>query len=141
MMADRFFVDTNVLVYAHDAGSGPKHDSARSLLKRLWEERSGILSTQVLQEFYANVRRKAKNPMPAAEVRQTIEDYLCWTVVVNDGGAILRAVDLAEKHGISFWDALIVDAANQAGAATLYSEDLSHGQIYGSVRVLNPFFV
>ncbi|MBI5018111.1 MAG: PIN domain-containing protein [Deltaproteobacteria bacterium] len=138
-MAARFFVDTNVLVYAHDAGAGAKHEAARSLVERLWEERAGVLSTQVLQEFYVNVRRKALRPMPLDDVRQTIEDYLRWTVIVNDGGAIIRAMDLADRCGISFWDGLIADAANQAGAKILYSEDLNHGQEYGSVRVTNPF--
>lgn len=138
-MAERFFVDTNVLVYAHDAGSGARHGAACELVARLWDERSGVLSTQVLQELAVNVRRKAQRPMPAAELRRVAEDYLCWTVVVNDGDATLRALEGAERHGISFWDALIVDAANQAGAALLYSEDLNHGQRYGAVRVSNPF--
>lgn len=138
-MADRFFIDTNVLVYAHDGGAGAKHAAARLLLERLWEERSGVLSTQVLQEFCVNVRRRAKVPMPAEEVRRVIEDYLGWTVVVNDGGTVLRALDLAERYEIGFWDAMIVDAANQAGAEVLYSEDLNHGQQYASVRVTNPF--
>ena len=138
-MAGRFFVDTNVLIYAHDAGSGAKRGAARLMVERLWEERSGVLSTQVLQEFCVNVHRKAKSPMSAAEVRQVIEDYLCWTVIANDGGTILRALDLTERLPISFWDAMIVDAANQAGATILYSEDLNHGQTYGSVKVTNPF--
>lgn len=138
-MADRFFVDTNILVYAHDGGAGARHGMARELVERLWEERSGVLSTQVLQEFCVNARRKARHPMPAPEVRQAVEDYLCWTIVVNDGGTVLRALDLADVHGISFWDAMIVDAASQAGAAVLYSEDLGHGRVYGGARVTNPF--
>ena len=138
-MAERFFVDTNVLVYAHDGGAGAKHAAARSLVERLWEERSGVVSTQVLQEFCVNVRRKALRPMLPEEVRHTVEDYLRWTIVVNDGGAIIRALDYVERYGIAFWDALIVDAANQAGAAILYSEDLNHGQAYGAAKVVNPF--
>ena len=138
-MAERFFVDTNILVYAHDAGSQAKHDAAGALLERLWEDRSGALSTQVLQEFCVNVRRKAAHPMSAAEVRQVVEDYLCWTVVVNDGSAILRGLELAERFRISFWDALIVDAAHQSRSSVLYSEDLNHGQAYGPTTVVNPF--
>ncbi len=138
-MAARAFLDTNVLVYAHDAGAGAKHDGARALVERLWDERSGVLSTQVLQEFAVNVRRKARHPMTIAELRQTVEDYLCWTVVVNDGDATVRALDGAERYGVSFWDALILDAANRAGATLLYSEDLNHGQRYGAVQVQNPF--
>lgn len=140
-MAERFFVDTNILVYALDAGAQAKHDAARALVARLWEERSGVLSTQVLQEFCVNVRRKARHPMAASDVRQVVEDYLCWTVVVNDGGTVLRGLDLSERFGISFWDAMIVDAAQQSGSSTLYSEDLSHGQAYGNTTVVNPFLV
>jgi predicted nucleic acid-binding protein len=139
MSAARSFVDSNVLVYAHDRGQGIKHELAKALLERLWEERSGVLSTQVLQEFYVNVRRKAANPLPAREARRLVEDYLSWQVVVNDGGAILAALDVEERYGISFWDALIVHAASSAGAETLYSEDLSHGQVYGTATVRNPF--
>lgn len=138
-MGECFFVDTNVLVYAHDPGSGTKHSVARALLERLWEERSGVLSTQVLQEFCVNVRRRARQPMPPDEVRRVVEDYLRWRMVVNDGATVLRALDWADRYAIGFWDAMIVDAANQAAVGVLYSEDLNHGQLYGAARVVNPF--
>ena len=137
-MASRFFIDTNILVYAHDTGSGARHEKARALLKELWANREGVLSTQVIQEFYINVRRKARNPVSAEEARQLVEDYLCWEVVVNDGKAILGALELELRYQLSFWDALIVHAANLAGSEALYSEDLNHGQVYGGVRVINP---
>jgi len=139
MSVARAFVDSNILVYAHDRGQGEKHERAKALIERLWAERSGVLSTQVLQEFYVNVRRKAANPVPRAEARRLVEDYLTWQVLVNDGSAILGALDLEERYGISFWDGLIVQAALMAGAETLYSEDLNHGQAYGTVTVSNPF--
>jgi len=138
-MSDRCFVDTNVLVYAHDRGSGKKHAVASELVKELWHERSGVLSTQVLQELYVNVRRKAEKPLSAAASRRLIEDYLCWQIIVNDGAAVLQALDLEQRYTISFWDALIVQAANGAGVRLLYSEDLNHGQTYGMVEVCNPF--
>ena len=137
-MTDRAFVDTNILVYAHDTGAGLKHERASALLETLWRERKGVLSTQVLQEFYVNVRRKAKNPVSAQEARQLMEDYLCWDVIVNDGGAILEALTLEDRYQLSFWDALIVHAAQRSGVDTLYSEDLNPGQSYGSVTVVNP---
>jgi len=137
-MSDRYFVDTNVLLYAHDRGAGAKHEPARSLIERLWRERSGAISTQVLQELYVNVRRKAAAPLSVVECRRLIEDYLSWDVVVNDGASVLRAIELEARYGISFWDALIVQAAEQSGAAILYSEDLSHGQRYGFVEVVDP---
>lgn len=98
-----------------------------------------MISTQVLQEFYVSVRRKALNPIEPRQAKQLLTDYLCWKVVVNDGEAVLQAIDLESRYTISFWDALIVHAANLARAATLYSEDLNHGQLYGDVRVANPF--
>jgi predicted nucleic acid-binding protein len=139
MSAAKAFVDSNILVYGHDRGQGQKHERAKTLIEGLWVERSGVLSTQVLQEFYVNVRRKAANPIPRTEARRLVEDYLTWQVIVNDGSAILGALDLEERYGISFWDALIVQAALSAGAEILYSEDFNHGQAYGAVSVLNPF--
>jgi predicted nucleic acid-binding protein len=137
-MSARRFVDTNILVYAHDRGAGRKHDLARALIERLWDERSGAISTQVLQELYVNVRRKSAAPISAEEAQQLIADYLAWEVVLNDGASILRAIDLEARYGISFRDALIVQAAEQTGSSILYSEDLSHGQTYGSVEVIDP---
>lgn len=138
-MSARTFVDTNVLVYAHDRSAGRKHEVARNLVERLWQERSGVVSTQVLQELYVNIRRKAGSPLSAAKARQVVEDYLTWPVVVNDGDAILRAVEVERRFGLSFWDSLIVQAAQEAGTPVICSEDLSHGQEYGPVTVENPF--
>lgn len=138
-MSAGFFVDSNVLVYAHDRSQGGKHEQARELLARLWRDRSGAVSTQVLQEFYVNVRRKAEHPISPNEARRLVEDYLRWEVVVNDGGSILQALDLERRYQLSFWDALIIQAAQDAGVEILYSEDLSHGQTYGTVLVVSPF--
>lgn len=138
-MSDRTFVDTNVLVYAHDRSAGRRHEIARDLVARLWQERSGVVSTQVLQELYVNLRRKAGSPLPPAEAREVIEDYLAWPVVTNDGAAILRALEIEQRFGLSFWDSLIVQAAQEAGTRTLWSDDMSHGQQYGSVTVQDPF--
>jgi predicted nucleic acid-binding protein len=140
-MSDKHFVDTNILVYGYDRSAGAKHDRARALLEHLWTTRSGVLSTQVLQEFCINVRRKSAKPLSVAETRETIADYLTWEVVVNTPAAVIEAVDLEERYGISFRDALIIHAAQTAGATILYSEDLSNGQMYGTVRVVNPLTV
>lgn len=136
-MSDRAFVDTNILVYAYDISARAKNERARDLVERLWLDRTGVLSTQVLQELYVSLR-KARDPVPADEARQIVADYLRWEVVVNTGESVLEAVDLEERYKLSFWDALIVQAAGAAGVGTLYSEDLSNGQLYGSVRVVNP---
>ena len=140
-MSDKHFVDTNILLYGHDRSAGAKHDRARALLEHLWTTRSGVLSTQVLQEFCVNVRRKSANPLSVAETRETIADYLSWEVVVNTPAGVLEAIDLEGRYEISFWDALIIHAAQTAGATILYSEDLSNGQMYGTVRVVNPLTI
>lgn len=137
-MSDRYFVDTNILMYAHDRAAGEKHLRARALVEQLWENRSGAVSTQVLQELAVNLRRKAKKPLDAKATREVISDYLAWHVVVNGGDSILEALELEARYQLSFWDALVVHAAQVAGAEILYSEDLSDGQRYGTVRVKNP---
>jgi len=136
-MSDKFFVDTNILMYAHDTSSGEKHRRAKALVEELWESRSGVVSTQVLQELAVNLRRKAQRPLDARATRDIVSDYLAWRVVVNDGESILEALDL-ERYQVSFWDALVIQAAHAAGAEILYSEDLSDGQRYGTLRVKNP---
>ncbi len=138
-MSARVFVDSNILVYAHDSGAGTRYQVAKALVERLWRGRYGVISTQVLQEFYVNVRRKARNPIAPAESRRLVEDYQLWEVVVNDGRTILGALDIEQRFKVSFWDALILQAANSAKVATVYSEDLSHGQSFYGVEVVNPF--
>ncbi len=137
-MSDKCFVDTNILVYAHDFTTGEKNLRARALLEELWATGKGVLSTQVLQEFCINVRRKAVHPLPAEEVRQLIRDYSTWEIVTNISESVLKALDIEARYKMSFWDALIVQAAEEAGASILYSEDLASGQKYGALRVLNP---
>lgn len=137
-MSDKYFVDTNILMYAHDTAAGEKHARAKALVEDLWESRSGVVSTQVLQELAVNLRRKAKRPLNARATRDVVSDYLAWHVVVNGSDAILEALDLEAWHRVSFWDALVIQAAQLAGAEVLYSEDLSDGQRYGTVRVKNP---
>lgn len=137
-MSDKCFVDTNILVYAHDRSTGDKHLRARTLIDQLWDSGLGVLSTQVLQEFCYNIRRKAANPLPVEEVRLLLRDYATWEVVTNTASSILGALDLEMRYKTSFWDALILNAAEVAGASILYSEDLAQGQRYRSVRVVNP---
>ena len=138
-MSARAFVDTNILVYAHDAGAGERHRDAVRLLDDLWENRTGVLSTQVLQEFYVNVSKRAQRPLTRAEVGHILDDYMTWEIVVNDEHSIREALVLEDRFQLSFWDALIVQAANASAADVLYSEDLNHGQIYGAVELVNPF--
>lgn len=136
-MSDRFFVDTNILLYAHDRSAG-KHERAKALVERLWRDGTGVLSTQVLQELSVNLRKKAGRPLDARTVRDIVADYLTWEVYVNTGTSILEALEIQERFRISFWDALVVQAADACGTTLLYSEDLADGQLYGRVRVSNP---
>ena len=137
-MSGKCFVDTNILVLAHDITQGTKHERARELVNSLWESGDGVLSTQVLQELCVAVRRKAARPLSAENTRKLIEDYVKWPVVVNTAESVLEALDLESRYQISFWDALIVQAAASCGAEILYSEDLAEGQKYSEVRVVNP---
>jgi predicted nucleic acid-binding protein len=137
-MSAKFFIDTNILLYAHDRTAGDKHLRARKLIEERWEAGNGVLSTQVLQELCFNLRRKAANPLPSDEVRLLIREYSTWEVVTNTHESILRALDIEMRFKTSFWDALILQAAEEAGASILYSEDLAAGQRYGTVQVVNP---
>jgi predicted nucleic acid-binding protein len=137
-MSDKVFVDTNILVYAHDATQGVRHERAQALVEKLWESGDGIISTQVLQELCLNLRRKTTRPLSKKETRKLLEDYSTWDVVVNTAESVLQALDFESRYQISFWDALIVQAATGCEATVLYSEDLADGQNYGAVRVVNP---
>lgn len=137
-MSDKYFVDTNILMYAHDRSTGAKHRLAVSLLERLWDSGQGVLSTQVLQELCVNLRRKATPPLPVSQVRQLIRDYSAWEIVTNTSESVLQAIEIEARYQISFWDALILHAAMDSGASILYSEDLAANQTYGGIRVVNP---
>lgn len=137
-MSDKCFLDTNILVYAHDFKQGVKHERARALVEKLWDSGDGVLSTQVLQELCVSVRRKAARPLSDEGTRQLIQDYASWETVVNTAESVLQALDLEKRYQLSFWDALIVQAAASCGASVLYSEDLADGQSYGAVKVVNP---
>jgi len=138
-MSDKIFVDTNILIYAHDIDSGLKHDTAVKVITDLWERANGILSNQVLQEFYIVVTRKIPKPISLSEARAIIKNYLKWQIEENNSNSILRASEIQEKYNISFWNALTVTAAQQAGAAKILTEDMNSGQTIEGVLIENPF--
>jgi predicted nucleic acid-binding protein len=137
-MADKYFVDTNILIYAHDRTTGIKHGRARELIEKLWTSGQGVLSTQVLQELCVNLRCKVARPLGVDEIRRLVNDYMSWEIVVNSAESVIQALEIEIRYKTSFWDALILQAAEQSGAAILYSEDLAARQSYGTVRVVNP---
>jgi predicted nucleic acid-binding protein len=133
------FVDTNILIYAHDVSAGQKHARAQQLIRDLWQSGEGCLSIQVLQEFYVNVTQKVAKPLPAEAAAQIIADLSVWEVHCPRVEDLLDAIHLQERYRISFWDAMIVASAVQLGCQVLWSEDLNPGQAYDQVVVQNPF--
>jgi predicted nucleic acid-binding protein len=141
MSADpaRAFVDTNVLVYAHDATAGEKHRRARQLIVELWANGSGCLSIQVLQEFYVAVTRKVKHPLNTAVALQLVEDLGQWLAHSPTVGDVIDAIQLQQQARLSFWDAMLLTSARKLNCATLWSEDLNSGQLIAGVLIRNPF--
>ena len=137
-MSDVVFVDTNTLVYAHDRDAGSKREMAAQALNRLWDERLGRLSAQVLQEFYVTVTKKQSTSSARASAREVVSMYAPWVQHPTTPDTILRATELAELAQVSFWNALILASAEQSGAAHLYSEDLNSGQTIAGVKIINP---
>ncbi len=119
-MSDKYFVDTNILMYAHDTSAGEKHERAKTLVEELWRDRTGVVSTQVLQELSVNLRKQVRRPLDAKATRDIVADYLTWQVIVNSGESILEAIDLESRYQISFRDALVIQAAQLSGAEVLY---------------------
>ena len=138
-MSDKTFVDTNILVYAHDQDAGKKNEIARELITELWESQSGVISTQVLQELYVTLTRKIPTPLKRSQVRRILNNYLTWEVAVNDGSTILQASEIEESYNIAFWDAMIISAAYAKNAARIFTEDLNEGQQIEGILIVNPF--
>jgi predicted nucleic acid-binding protein len=138
-MSDKAFVDTNVLVYAHDADAGRRHTLAARLVAELWETRRAVISTQVLQEFYVNATRKIPSPLPRAIARQVVRAYAVWQTEIVGPPDIQLASELEEQQQLSYWDALIVVSALKGGASTILTEDMSPGRSISGVRIENPF--
>lgn len=137
-MSVRTFVDSNVLIYAHDVDARAKHDVARSALEELWIDRAGVLSAQVLHEFYVNATRKISRPLPRDAARQVVNTYAVWCVDTSVAD-LSTAFRIEDESRIGFWDALIVAAALKAGALRILSEDLNAGQRIAGVEIQNPF--
>ena len=133
------FVDSNVLVYAHDVSAADKHETARELIARLWRERSGCLSIQTLQEFAVNVTRKVPQPLSVEQTQHIITALSEWTVHSPTSADVVAALDRQRRHRISFWDAMILQSASRLGCTVVWSEDLSDCQIYDGLTVRDPF--
>ena len=137
-MSARKFVDTSVLIYAHDVDAGAKHQVAKNVLRELWSQRSGVLSMQVLQEFYVNVTRKIASPLPKDVARLVVNSYSVWCIETTPA-EITTAFRIEDECRIGFWDALIVASATKCGAIRILSEDLNAKQAVAGVCIENPF--
>lgn len=137
-MTVKTFVDSNIFLYAFDVQAGWKHEICNQKLVELWDSGGGVLSTQVMQEFYNNVTRKIAKPLSYTAARAELKLYEAWEVVQVDPALIRIASMIQENHVLSFWDSLIIAAAQQADADILLSEDLNHGQVISGVRIHNP---
>ena len=133
------FCDTNVVVYAFDTSAGAKHERARKLLQRLWNEGVGATSIQVLQELFVTLTRKLTRPLDTPTAREIVSDLSTWPVVRPTHFDVLAAIDATTRWQISFWDAMIVTAAQRASASVVWSEDLKANQTFDTLVVRNPF--
>jgi predicted nucleic acid-binding protein len=138
-MTAEVFVDSNVLVYARDASEPEKQEKALAWMERLWSSGAGRLSFQVLQEFSVTVTEKLKPGLDAAHTRSDVRSLLTWRPIPIDGRVIEGAWSIQDRFRLSWWDALIVSAAQVGGCHYLLSEDFQEGQKFGSLRVVHPF--
>lgn len=139
MKEGKVFVDTNIIVYAYDISAGEKHKKAMEIMEDLWDSGHGIISSQVLQEFFVNATRKIAKPLDVVTAKEIVKDLLKWKVVNVNGDMILEAMDIHSSHKYSFWDSMIIAAAIEGGAGTILSEDLSDSQMVKGAIIKNPF--
>lgn len=132
------FFDTNVLLYAFDEDEPEKQGTARELIDEHLTRGEGMLSVQVLREFYSVSRREAR-PLSVEEAVETVDYFATFVSGPEDAETVLGAVRRSQEYMISFWDALIVESALKGGADRLFTEDLQHGQVIGGLRIENPF--
>jgi len=139
-MSDKFFLDTNILVYTFDDEAVGKRDRARALVAEALSKSRGIISNQVVQEFLNAALRKFSKPLTAADAERYLKVILEPLCAIFAGFDLYhQAIDIAERWKYPFYDSLIIASALQAGCTVLYSEDLQHGQNIGNLRILNPF--
>jgi predicted nucleic acid-binding protein len=138
-MSDKVFLDTNVLVYAYDRHDISKHQRAQSIVQELTKAKEAVISAQVLGEFFVTVTRKIKSPLRVDEAATIVHVLGSVRFVETDRALIDSAIELHLRYQISYWDGLIIAAAERAGCGKVFSEDLSHGQQYGNVVIENPF--
>lgn len=138
-MTARCFVDANVLLYAHDPSEPTKGPRAKAWLELLWKERAGRISMQVLSEYYVNVTRKLRPGLSSEVAWEDVTTYLSWDPYPVDETLIRRAREIEQRYRLSWWDGMIVAAAQLQDCEGLLTEDLQDGMVFGAVTVRNPF--
>ncbi len=138
-MTERVFVDTNVLVYARDASEGVKHRRAREWMAHLWKTEAGRTSVQVLNEFYVTVTRKLRPGLGVEEARREVRQFQAWRPVALDASLCEKAWEVQDRHRLSYWDSLVVAAAQASGCGRLLTEDFGAGRDLDGLTVVNPF--
>ncbi len=138
-MKDRTFFDTNILVYGFDSSNREKYDIASNLILEAYQERCGVISTQILKEFFVTVTQKIPQKMDMDEAEQAIRYFAIWTVIETNVSLVLKGIEIQRRHHLSFWDALVVAAAELAKCNILLTEDLSHDTVLDDLHILNPF--
>ena len=138
-MSDKVFLDSNIIVYAYDMHEPEKLVKAQSLLKSWIIQESAVVSSQVLGEFFVVVTQRIKEPLSVDEAMEIIEVLSVLPVAEIDLPLVKRAIETHKVYGISYWDSLIVAAAERTGCHKLVSEDLNDGQEYNGIVVENPF--
>jgi predicted nucleic acid-binding protein len=138
-MNDKVFFDTNILVYANDSAESRKQKIARNLIKKALSEQTAVISVQVLSEFWVTATQKIKNPLPESVAEKELELFELMDIVDVSLSVFQDAVKMKKLFSLSFWDSLILSAADSANCKIVYSEDMQDGQIISDMRIVNPF--
>lgn len=138
-MNDKYFIDSNIIVYAHDIANPHNQEAAKRLIFEGLQNDSGVISTQVLSEFFVTVTKKIKKPLPIDIAQREIHLLGNLTVIEIEYEMVIQAIEIHRQNRISYWDSLIIAAAQRSHCSRLYSEDLNDGQIINNVQVVNPF--
>lgn len=138
-MSGRTFLDTNIPVYAFDSDEPEKQVKAAEILREAGGSGTHVVSPQVLTEFFAVTTRKLARPLTEATAAAAVARLAELPVVVADAATVLAAIELVREHGLSVWDAMVIQTALEGGCARLLTEDLQHGRRFGALEVVNPF--
>lgn len=141
-MSDDVFIDTNILLYAYDRDAGAKHEIARAVVRQCWEQGTGVISIQVLCEFFVRSTRQADLVISSEEAESIVRNLSCsWRIIAPDTEIVIEAIKAHRDYRLSFWDALIWAASKKARVHRIYTEDFQHGQIIEGIKFLNPFLM